>query len=318
MDENRRTIYRYPQPLLNYMIDQRKIGRIFNDYGVGGYLIYHLSPNTQIYIDGRTGILYPPEHLQRYKALFHSASELKSEIKKYDVDQIMLLYDQSIHDLVYQVGDFGLDFVGPRFALYTRESPNFPLLFKLMAQPACWRPEMAEALKRERHKMDELLPYNSALYPFADFVVAYSNAEHWEAFFDVVGKKAIWTDQMRRFAAYRALEAGDNDRARIIFSEITVRKPRDNYASAMAMIADRNPQEASRILATTASIEESELEYSDFYLRILVYETLAYQKELTSAELELWQHYKERLVNKGLTRAPGEGSFCQTPGMIPN
>jgi hypothetical protein len=86
----------------------------------------------------------------------------------------------------------------------------------------------------------------------------------------------------------------------------------------MAMIADRNPQEASRILATTASIEESELEYSDFYLRILVYETLAYQKELTSAELELWQHYKERLVNKGLTRAPGEGSFCQTPGMIPN
>ncbi len=42
-------------------------GRLFNTYGFGGYLIWHLYPQYKVFIDGRTPTIYPPEFYWQYR-----------------------------------------------------------------------------------------------------------------------------------------------------------------------------------------------------------------------------------------------------------
>ena len=57
MLENRTVVENHPSTLVDYMLENNLQGRIFNDFEIGGYLIYRMHPNSQVYIDGRSGIL---------------------------------------------------------------------------------------------------------------------------------------------------------------------------------------------------------------------------------------------------------------------
>ena len=53
---------------------------------------------------------------------------------------------QAGHDVVQEMGGFGLDFVADGYALYARGDSNFQLLGNLMAYPECWQSSMHEEL----------------------------------------------------------------------------------------------------------------------------------------------------------------------------
>jgi hypothetical protein len=40
----------------DFLASNRPPGRMFNSYGIGGYLLYHLGPATQVFIDGRLDV----------------------------------------------------------------------------------------------------------------------------------------------------------------------------------------------------------------------------------------------------------------------
>lgn len=49
------TIY-YPEKATQFIKNYNLEGNMFNEYGYGGYLLYHLYPNQKVFIDGRTDI----------------------------------------------------------------------------------------------------------------------------------------------------------------------------------------------------------------------------------------------------------------------
>lgn len=298
MKENRGILGRYPIAIADYMKEQRMSGRILNNYGTGGYLIYRLSTQNQVYIDGRTQILYPLEHMQRNEEInnYKNPEELRTELDTYSIDQILWKHNQSRHDLVQEVGGFGLDFLSTRYVLYTREAPNFPLLGRLMARPECWRPDMQDELNAERHKMDEILPEHSALYPFADLVVGYSNADDGKAFFDANIDGDQWFDEMRRFAGFRFLETGHYDLTVNLLGGVEVQKPKDHLGSALAKLKMGDDEIAAQIIEEFSNLQWPRLQTEDIFIHYKLYQMLETQRELTPIEQERVEALKLQLV----------------------
>ncbi len=317
MKENQALLGHYPTEIADYMIVNHMSGRIFNNYSLGGYLIYRLAPQNQIYIDGRTQILYPLEHMKKYEEVFkaNDSEVLRAELDKYSIDQIIWEYSQAKHKLVQNAGGFGLDFLGTRFVLYTRGNSNFPLLGNLLSQPECWRPDMLHRLNSERQRMDEVLLLNSALFPFANLVVGYSNADDGKAFFDenIDGDK--WSDEMRRFAGYRFLEIGEYDLVVNLLGGIEFLKAKDYLASALAMVRAGEVETATHIIEDFSNVEWLKPKPEEVYIHYKLYQSLELKRPLTSVEQNNIEALKMKLVNLGYSNFDHEhildiGSFC--------
>ncbi|MFC1701365.1 hypothetical protein ACFL1J_01260 [Pseudomonadota bacterium] len=318
MKEKQRLLGRYPIAVANYMKEKQISGRIFNDHGAGGYLIYKLSPQNLVYIDGRTTILYPLEHMQKYREVTSTTDPdvLREELDKYKVDQILWKHTQMRHDLVQEMGDFGLDFLDARFVLYTRGKSNFPTFGFLMARPECWRPDMISELIIERNTMDEILPAHSGLFPFADLVIGYSNAEDGKSFFDESIDGDEWFDEMRRFAGYRFLETENYDLAVNLFGGVEIRKPLDFLASAWAKIQVGDDETASQILEEFANLDWPRLRSEDNFILYKLYQLIESRRTLTEPEQVHVDVLKFTLVDSAQANlAPehklDEGWFCK-------
>lgn len=264
MAENRNLTTLFPVDVANYMIDHNIHGRIFNAYGAGGYLIYRLSPKSQVYVDGRTAILYPLNHVYRYLAAEKSVDVLRAEIEKYDIDLAVLLNTQRNYALARDSGLLGLDYVGNRYSLFRRDTPNFPLLGTLLASPACWSAGMSAALEDEQAKAKQILPVNSFLRPsFIDFMVDYSKATDRKSFLGELQVTQQWSSSKLRFTAYQALSTDLDFMAHNLFAQIVYKKFSDYLGSALAQARLGEWKSAENILdkATrkTVSYKPSEI-----------------------------------------------------------
>jgi hypothetical protein len=230
----------FPEAMVDHMLEQGRSGRIFNDYGIGGYLIYRLSSQNQVYIDGRTNLLYPLEHAEMFFQAYKSSKILASEVLRYGIQHVVVKDGPRPRLVANDLNGFGLDFIDGRHALYTKESPSFPVLGNALSRPACWHPDMLHQLIVERGKMEETLPSQAALFAFADFVIGYGKAKDRLAFLDASIEETEWSDEMRRFAGFRFLESGKNIIAANLFGGIRVRLPQDSLAAAIALVKKDN------------------------------------------------------------------------------
>ncbi|MDL1969644.1 MAG: tetratricopeptide repeat protein [Candidatus Desulfofervidaceae bacterium] len=57
----------YPMQTTSFLKRHTLKGNLFNSYGFGGYLIWHLYPQYKVFIDGRTPTIYPPEFYWQYR-----------------------------------------------------------------------------------------------------------------------------------------------------------------------------------------------------------------------------------------------------------
>jgi hypothetical protein len=317
MMENRSVIGRYPVAMADYMSERKVSGRIFNDFAMGGYLIYRLAHQNQVYIDGRTQILYPPEHMKRYMEIGNTKfpEVLRTELDKYAVDQILWPYTSARNDVVQEMGGFGLDFLDERHVLYTRGESNFPLLGRLMSYPECWRPDMLDELQEERKKMDEILPAYSGLVPFANLVVGYSSTDGGLAFLDASIGSGEWLDEMRRFAGFRFLESGHYDLVVNLLGGVEIQKPKDYLASALAMLQTGEHEIAVQIIEEFSNVQWSRLGTDDVFLYFKLYQLLETHRNLTAVEQQHVEALRLQLVELGRPEPDSEpvldaGSFC--------
>jgi len=316
MRENRGIFFRYPETMIDYMLRNGIEGRIFNTYGIGGYLAYYLYPGSQVYIDGRTQILYPIEHLLRYKEAERSLTVLREEWEKYGFGLIVTRFHRPLEDIYAGLDGFALDFADARYALYHNKAPNFPVHGILIAQPACWAPDMKEALAAERRLAQEILPANSALFPFADFVAGYAAAEDGAAYLDAAEGLEQWTDQMRRFAAFRMLEHSRYDEARILIGTVVAPLGPDYLAAATAMFRSGEYDLATSILGEL-SVSDWTPQYPEHELfHYLLYRELSTYRELEPGEIAEFERLEERVAESDAGPAAWDSSvslLCTRP-----
>ena len=258
MEENRRSGDIFPEDVADYMISQTISGRIFNDYGIGGYLIYRLSPNSQVYIDGRTDILYPVDHFNHHSGAEKSPDILRAEIEKYDIDLAILKNTQRNYSLVRDAGTHGLDYPGIKFSLFRRDNPNFPLLGTLLAYPACWNGDMSSALEEEQNKAISILPDSSSMLLFINFVIEYANTDDKIEFLSTLEEDIAWTVPMLRFAGFQALILNLDSIAHELFAGIRAKTFGDFLGGALAQARLGEWRNAEKLLDAVTKLTWSE------------------------------------------------------------
>ncbi len=267
MVENQTSGNLFPDDVADYMIEQDISGRIFNEYDVGGYLIYRLSPASQVYIDGRTNILYPLEFFIHAGEAERSSALMRAEADRYDIDLVLLRNKLRNFSMLKDTGTFGLDYVGSRYSLFRRTDPNFPALGTLLAYPACWRADMATALREEHTRALLFLPPNSALPALLQLVIDYTGAQDKTRFLQSLQSRQRWTLETARFIAYRALAENLDAMAYGLLTSITEREFSDYLGAALAQTRLENWSEAERLLdqGTRVSWSENPSEISILY-----------------------------------------------------
>ena len=256
----------FPEGMVQYMKDAGIQGRIFNEYEQGGYLLYNLAPDSKVYIDGRTEILYPVEHYRRFLAAKESVEAMRSEIEEYDINLAILKNSPANARLMAQTGSMQLDYADVRYFLYSRDGAQFPAAGLLWGQPYCWNTRLAEEASAERSNAILTLPPASPLTPFLDMVTNYAKVADQRTFLTEANASADWLDPGKRFLGYQALNKGMYELAGAHFAAVRVKEPKDYLAGALAALRAGDPAQAERILDNALKIRWGNLEFNDLVI----------------------------------------------------
>jgi hypothetical protein len=85
------TFFSVPQGAADFLSDQTFHGNMFNEYGLGGYLIWRLHPGKKVFIDGRS---LESDIYEEYQTVAEATTKMKRSwediVKKYDITYIIM------------------------------------------------------------------------------------------------------------------------------------------------------------------------------------------------------------------------------------
>ena len=261
---------------------------------MGGYLLYHLAPDSEVYIDGRTGILYPVVHYLKMKEAGDSPDVLKSEIAKYDIDYFIV--QNTAHDarLMADAGPMKLDFADVRYFLYSRHDANFPTSGLLWGKPYCWKKSMANDVVQERVKAVQLLPEASPLHALLDVASSITQYEDQEPLIAKLEEMMEATDSVKRFAGYRAIEISKSNLAIHLFNAVNSKNTKDFLAISLANLRAGEIDRAEETLDQATRIQWKSLDFIDILILHGMLNEIQEQRPLKF----IGRDYFERLSNQ--------------------
>ena len=253
----------FPKHLVSYMQREGKNGRIFNEYAMGGFLIYHLSPQSKVFIDGRTGILYPVDHYLKWFSTKYNRALLSDTINLLNIDFVLLSNTPGMAQHMTYVPQMKLDFTDVRFSLYSRESAKLDVIGKLWARPHCLPALDEDQLFKEWGFAQKNLPFGSPIAQLTALATEYISAEKPLEWLYSMPLEILWDDDALRFAAYRALEHRTNELAITLFNSIANRQVKDDLALALAYNRQKQFNDAEKMLDLAITRSEWTFEYHD-------------------------------------------------------
>jgi hypothetical protein len=277
--ENTQPFARMPSALTDYMIDNQLRGNILNAYESGGYLIYRLSGQNKVYIDGRAGILYPVEHHLKQLDAISDPDVLLSEVRKYGIDYAVLRFSEQNAILMADTG-FELEFVDLQFALFKRNNGVLRNTALLWAKPYCWNEEIAASLKSEWMRATFILPPLSPIFPLLNTAKEFHEAANKVEYLRESRANAFMQDATRKFIAYRALELEQYDFALSQLMRVSRSSVKDYLAQALAFAQLELYDQAERVLDRATRIEWGRLQFQDLVIQQALLKELSQRQPL--------------------------------------
>lgn len=99
-------------------------GRIFNEYGFGGYLIHQLHPTQRVFIDGRADV-FGDEFLKRYLDIYNGAPAWEQAFDEYGIEVVVVGRKAPLRQLLIARGDFKLVYDDEHNSVLVKDIPRF-------------------------------------------------------------------------------------------------------------------------------------------------------------------------------------------------
>jgi len=80
----------YPETTVNFLKEHGARGKIFNAYGYGGYIIWHLYPNIPVFIDGRTPTIYDQDFFWLCGLAYRKKEIWEKVVKRYGIEIVLV------------------------------------------------------------------------------------------------------------------------------------------------------------------------------------------------------------------------------------
>ncbi len=298
----------FPVDIVSYLKETYpQGGRIFNRLRDGGYLLYQLSPEFKIYIDGRTNVLYPIDFTRRYVSLYsaESGQSMTPEVNRYGIDFAIFPLNLALPAVGDNSNPLAVEYVSKHFVLMTSAHNYFPLASRIMYFPMCWRSGYQPGLADEYKKAQQILPPDSALTPILASLGKLNQSANAEAFFAAMDNAEIRSAYQQRLLGYIALETNLVKQALHYFGAIEELDSLDLLMMAYAALNDQNYDATENLLLTVLSeswvtLKKRELPDTELAIAVSLLEKLK-QRRALSAESE---NYRLSITKSLLEKRP--------------
>jgi hypothetical protein len=105
--------------LVGYLDENLPAGNMYNEYALGGYLLYALTPPPKVFIDGRAD-MYGEQILSDYNTIKSSNSKRGELLKQYDVDWVVFEKNSELIADLEKTGHWQSAFTNDHYAVLTR------------------------------------------------------------------------------------------------------------------------------------------------------------------------------------------------------
>ncbi len=95
----------FPVAAVDYLEEGGLRGNIYNLYHWGGYLIWRLYPEWQVFIDGRADV-YGDVFIEEYLEVYRVRRGWRDTLEKYKVDLVLVDRDSALATLLHEDGDW--------------------------------------------------------------------------------------------------------------------------------------------------------------------------------------------------------------------
>ena len=119
----------YPVKAVDFVIANGIQGRMYNEYKHGGYLIYRLTPQATVTIDGRADV-YGDKFIAEYGVISAGRNGWREKLAALDVDFAITSVDAPIRQLMIHVEGFREVYVDQKFSVLLRDRPTRVALLK--------------------------------------------------------------------------------------------------------------------------------------------------------------------------------------------
>jgi hypothetical protein len=87
--QDKTTADHYPQGAVNWILENKPTGRMLNSYDWGGYLIWQLYPEYQVYIDGRADV-YGPGFFAQYADIYLAEKDWQTRLEEQKIGFVLI------------------------------------------------------------------------------------------------------------------------------------------------------------------------------------------------------------------------------------
>jgi Tetratricopeptide repeat len=120
----------FPVEAANFVKQTGLSGKMFNTYGIGGYLIWELWPDWKVFIDGREDVYLRAGVLEDYLTGFADRERWQALVKKYGIDFAMVRYpesaaptpDRSLETVAFERQNWALVYFDDTVVIYARRN----------------------------------------------------------------------------------------------------------------------------------------------------------------------------------------------------
>lgn len=273
-DMRKRMDNRYPSQVTDYLNDYQHGGNIVNTFNIGGYLIYKLNDKYKIFIDGRTHILYPPEHYRHYLDLLNDVNVLDKDSEKYNIEYAIFENTAKAHQYFGKTDVFTLNFADENYALFSRnKAPAFPISSGLFLFPMCWNDSLIAQTLDEISLAERIFSNKEySIKLTLQLLKEYTSGINKQQFLNSLQPENLKNDITRRLAAYLSVNSGNYKKSAILFKSILA-KNQDDYlilSYVLTRIQDYATAETALILYLNSKGDLSKNIISDFDKALII------------------------------------------------
>lgn len=109
----------YPAAAVEFMRTHRPPQPVFNEYGWGGYMIWKLSPDYRVYIDGRADV-YGDKFIEEFLATHDGETNWKESLSKHGVRTVLIKPEAPLASLLRQEPGWQKVFEDSQAVIFTR------------------------------------------------------------------------------------------------------------------------------------------------------------------------------------------------------
>jgi hypothetical protein len=287
-------------------------GNIFNRLRDGGYLLYHLSPQFKVYIDGRTNILYPIEFTKRFVALYGSKDfkPVSDEVDRYNIEYAIYPLELALSPVLASAHPLSVEYVSKAFFLFSAGENNFPLSSRILYFPMCWKEPNQQELAAELVTGNRILPEDSVLLPLLETIDELDDGVNPDEVFSSSSSRTSASNYHKRLLGYAALDFEDYENAFEFFRSIDENDTLDLLMLAYAALKNQNYRATEEILLASLSeawskLTARNLSSDEQAIAVTLLETLKTQQALsTQLEAELAKMKKSLLQDRPSLELP--------------